>query len=196
MLGKRSSPICAGRNNLESLGIWMWSLSSSIRTTIRAFAAPRHRLSCSTALWKRCREELVRRSENRHESGAFLLGRENKTRRQVVRVVYYDELDPKTYSTGVCVLEGKSFGKLWKICRNELLTVVADIHTHGGSAFQSEADRTNPMIAQPGHIALIAPNLCKGAEPDDLCIYEYLGNYRWIDHSARAASFFYVGMWG
>jgi len=95
------------------------------------------------------------------------------------------------------MLEGNSFGKLWKVCRTESLTVVADIHTHVGAAFQSEADRTNPMIAEAGHIALIAPYLCQGSVgPADLSVFEYRGGYEWIDHSARAGRFFYVGMWG
>ena len=172
-------------------------MSFSIRTIMRALAAREHRLACSMSLWQRCKAELIRRSEGKHESGAFLLGRQTGSRRQIRRAVYYDELDPQAYSSGVCVLEGKSFGKLWKLCRTESLTVVADIHTHVGSAFQSEADRTNPMIAEPGHIALIAPYLCQGSVgPDDLSVFVYRGGYQWIDHSARAGRFLYVGKWG
>jgi len=62
---------------------------------------------------------LWRRSEGRHESGAFLLGRQAGKRRQVLRALFYDELDPDAYSSGVCILTGRSFGKLWKICRDE-----------------------------------------------------------------------------
>lgn len=32
------------------------------------------------------------------------------------------------------------------------MMVVADVHTHPGRAFQSESDRTNPMVARAGHI--------------------------------------------
>lgn len=111
------------------------------------------------------------------------------------KFVYYDELDSAAYESGVCILRGDSFGKLWKICREAGLTVVADIHTHLGVALQSEADRTNPMVAEPGHIALIAPNLARGVSPSDLCIYEYRGGYRWSDHSPHSGRFFYTGMW-
>ena len=139
----------------------------------------------------------MRRSEGQHESGAFLLGRISGKRRQALQLVFYDELDPEAYDSGVCILTGKSFSKLWKVCRAKAMTVVADIHMHLGSAFQSEADRTNPTIAEAGHIALIAPNLCRGnVGPNNLCVYEYLGGYQWIDHSQRARQFFYVGFCG
>jgi proteasome lid subunit RPN8/RPN11 len=105
-------------------------------------------------------------------------------------------LDPAAYASGVCVLGGSSFGKLWKICRTENLTVVADIHTHVGQAFQSEADRTNPMIAEEGHIALIAPLMGARLSPAALNVYEYVGGYKWKNHTQRAASFFYVGLAG
>jgi hypothetical protein len=170
-------------------------VSFSIRTTIRAFVRPRHRLACSKDLWRRCRDELVRRSDGRHESGAFFLGEKLGSRRLVRKTIYYDDLDPKAYASGVCILTGKSFGELWRICREERLTVVADIHTHVGEAFQSEADRTNPMVGVPGHIALIAPDLGRSVDPGNLCVYEYLGRYRWIDHSNWSSSIFYVGFW-
>jgi hypothetical protein len=168
----------------------------SIRATIRAFVAPKHRIRCSRAFWRELNLELCRRSERCHESGAFLLGRIVDGSRECLKTIYYDELDQDSYASGVCVLTAKSFGKLWKICRESEMTIVADIHTHVGSAFQSAADRTNPMIAEKGHIAFIAPFLCcKGVEPQDLCVFEYLGGHRWVDHTSRADRFFYVGFW-
>jgi hypothetical protein len=77
--------------------------------------------------------------------------------------------------------------------------VVADVHTHGACrARQSPLDRDNPMVAQPGHIALIVPDFARRTvAPAEVAIYEYLGAHRWRDHSGRgAARFFYVGMWG
>ena len=78
------------------------------------------------------------------------------------------------------------------------LTVIGDIHTHPGVARQSSSDRTNPMVATPGHLAIIVPRL---AQPSfkwpELGIYEYLGQHRWHEHSgAVAGRFFYVGLWG
>ena len=39
------------------------------------------------------------------------------------------------------------------MCRETGLSVVADVHTHGGIPRQSDADRRHPMIAVTGHIA-------------------------------------------
>jgi proteasome lid subunit RPN8/RPN11 len=167
----------------------------SIPAIIRAFVAPKHRIRCSKALWSRIATELCRRAEGRHESGCFLLGRQDGTHRHVVEAVYYDELHPEVYASGVCILRGDSFGKLWKICRAKDLDVVADVHTHMGGAFQSEADRTNPMIAKRGHIAMIAPEMGCSATPAKLAVYEYQGGHQWIDHSSEARQFFYVGRW-
>jgi len=170
---------------------------SSIKTIIRAFAAPEHRLNCPTLLWVRTMAELHRRTQRRHESGAFLLGHDHGVRRAAVDVVFYDDLDPAAYASGVCILHAGAFAKLWAICRTRKLSVVADIHTHPGTAFQSEADRTNPMVAQPGHIAIIVPGFA--ASPvgyEDLCIHEYQGEHRWAERShRRCRRFVYTGFW-
>lgn len=174
-------------------------MTFSIQAIIRALAAPRHRLSCSTALWRAGLGELARRGEGRHESGAFLLGRRAGERRQVVRFVYFDDLDPHCLDTGIVVFDGAGYGPLWALCRQTGLRVVGDLHTHPGSTpRQSPLDRDNPMVATPGHIALIAPNYARGTvNPSDLAIYEYLGEHRWRDFSgASAAEFLYVGRWG
>jgi hypothetical protein len=172
-------------------------MTFSIRATIRAFAAPRHRLSCPSALWRAVLAELHRRGHQRHESGCFLLGCANGARRHVHDVVYYDDLDPDAYASGVCVLHGPAFAKLWKLCRAKGLTVVADVHTHPGAAFQSTSDRTNPMVAREGHVAIIIPNFATAPVcPAELGIYEYRGNHAWTDRSPRAArGFLYTGYW-
>jgi hypothetical protein len=169
----------------------------SIRRTTRALLAPDHRLSCSLARWRDILAELARRGEGRHEAGAFLLGVVEGRRRRITEAIYYDELDSKAYQTGVCVLEGGAFGPLWRMCREKALTVVADVHTHGGDACQSESDRTNPMIARAGHIALIVPNLAKGSiQLGALGVYEYQGAHTWTSHSgSRARRYFYQGFW-
>ena len=87
-----------------------------------------------------------------------MLGSDANGRREVPAAIYYDELDPEAYSTGVCVLHGDAFAKLWAECRKRKLTVVADVHTHGGAAYQSGSDKTNPMVARAGHIAIIVPD--------------------------------------
>lgn len=169
-----------------------------IRKTIRACLAPEHRLSCATSLWRTGLGELRRRTAGEHESGAFLLGLRDGERNTIRRFVYYDDLDPHALESGIVVFDGAGYGPLWQLCRETGLTVVADVHVHGGAARQSATDRDNPMVAQPGHIALIVPDfaarICK---PADLGIYEYAGEHRWQDRSGnQAARFFYVGFWG
>jgi proteasome lid subunit RPN8/RPN11 len=105
-------------------------------------------------------------------------------------------LDPGAYKTGVCILYADAFSRLWAICRERKLTVVGDVHTHGGRAVQSESDRMNPMVARAGHIALIVPNFAVGRiRSRHLGIYEYRGNHEWTDHSGRWIATFYAGHW-
>ena|SRR5579883_2831550 len=141
--------------------------------------------------------ELRRRGRNRHESGCFVLGTVEDHRRRAAFCVYYDDLDPGAYSSGVCVLHGDAFPRLWEICRADGLSVVADIHTHEGAAFQSRADRQNPMIARPGHLALIVPRYAR--EPiwrHQLGFFRYDGDHRWTDLSGwQARSHLKIG-WG
>lgn len=169
----------------------------SIRAIIREFVAPKHRIRCSKRRWNSIIHQLNIRGEGRHEAGVFLLGREIEGRREVRNSVFYDELDPNAYSTGVCVLHGDAFAKLWRLCRAKGLTVVADVHTHGGAAIQSGSDRTNPMVAREGHVAIIVPNLARSrVHHAKLGVYEYRGNHEWHNFSGiPARNFFYVGFW-
>lgn len=126
-----------------------------------------------------------------------MLGIETANRLKVHDAVFYDDLDSAAYASGVCVLHGDAFAKLWALCREKRLTVVGDVHTHGGAAIQSGADRTNPMVARAGHVAMIVPNF---AEPpvrhQTLGVYEYRGTHAWSDFSGwRARKFFHVGYW-
>jgi hypothetical protein len=172
-------------------------LSFSIKAVIRAFVVPEHRISCSSRTWRRIVGELERRGHRQHEAGAFLLGIERRGRREVVHVVYYDELDPDAYVSGVCILHGDAFGKLWALCRQKKLTVVADVHMHPGAAGQSDSDRANPMVARPGHIAIIVPHFAAWPiQAGRLGVYEYCGRHIWIDHTRpKSQQFFYTGFW-
>jgi proteasome lid subunit RPN8/RPN11 len=169
----------------------------SIRATIQGLVAPKHQISCSSRLWRQGLTELRRRGKNRHESGAFLLGHQDGSKRRIANFIYYDDLAPHCLDTGIVVLDGSVFGKLWKICRDMDMKVIADIHTHPGIPLQSFTDQANPMIGVPGHIAIIVPNLARrivGAE--ELGVYEYLGNHRWQAYLKKdAPRFFYIGMW-
>jgi hypothetical protein len=172
-------------------------MTFSIRTTIRALVSPKHRITCPRHLWTEVLNELNRRGEGVHEAGVFLLGVEKRGKLEVKDVIFYDDLDPSAYDTGVCVLHGNAFAMLWARCRERALTVVADAHTHGGAARQSYDDRTNPMVARAGHIAIIVPNLAAPpARHSTLGIYEYCGAHNWRNRSGSSAKrFFYVGLW-
>ncbi|MBI1869131.1 MAG: hypothetical protein HYS06_12705 [Methylocystis sp.] len=140
-------------------------------------------LRVARPLWTEFTGELHRRTEGRHESGAFLLGRKVEDSRRTLSLVYYDELDPQAYDSGVCVLHADAFGRLWDHCADLGLTVVADAHVHGRGAGQSRSDRENPMIAHPGHLALILPLMARiPVRRWAIGIYEYLGDHQWRAH--------------
>lgn len=172
-------------------------MNFSIKATIRAWSAPEHRLTCPKEFWRQIVAELERRGRRKHEAGAFLLGVERDGRREVRSVIFYDDLEAQAYSTGVCVLHGDAFAALWAQCRAQSLTVVADVHTHGGVGFQSEADRTNPMVARAGHIAIILPNFARWPiREDQMGLYEYRGQHEWLNRSPSFTHrFFYTGFW-
>ena len=117
--------------------------------------------------------------------------------KEVREVLYYDDLDPRAYDTGVCVLHGDAFARLWSLCREKKLTVVGDAHSHPGAALQSHSDRTNPMVAREGHIAIIVPEFARWPiRPGKLGVYEYVGDHTWRDRGGLAASrYFYRGFW-
>lgn len=153
-------------------------------------------LSVPKLQWDFLCQELERRTQGEHESGAFLLGTEDTTGcRAALEVVFYDDLDPAAYETGVCVLHARSFGQLWEKCRSTGLQIVADIHVHPYGAGQSRSDRTNPMIAQRGHLALILPDFARAPiSLSSVGFYQYLGSHQWRDLSGRnLASRLHIG---
>lgn len=171
-------------------------MSFSIKAIIRALWVPKHELRCNRQRWRQLIHELERRGGRRHEAGAFLLGEVRHGAKEVTDIIFYDDLDPNAYSTGVCVLHAEAFAKLWAECRRRKLSVVADVHVHGGSAHQSESDRTNPMVARAGHIAIIVPDFAAWPiPPDGLHIYEYRGSHSWTDRTREAPTYFYRGYW-
>lgn len=145
-------------------------------------------LTMKRRLWRDLIRELGRRGKGRRESGAFLLARPGEDHR-VVRVKYYDDLDPECLR-GHIHLDGLAFDRLWEVCATEGLRVVADVHTHPGRAVrQSAIDRDNPMIALPGHIALIIPNLAtRRVHARQIGVHEYRGDAGWISWYGREAA--------
>jgi proteasome lid subunit RPN8/RPN11 len=141
--------------------------------------------------WFNLTRELYRRGRNKRESGAFLLGREDSPR--IVRAVYYDDLDPNCLNRGYINFDGAGYVPLWKICQDENLRVIADVHTHPTTwTDQSESDTTNPMVAQKGHMALIIPNYARRLRFSlrGVGIFEYLGDGQWQQWPSRSGIVF------
>lgn len=141
-------------------------------------------------LWLRLVRELKRRGRGVRESGAFLLAKQDANR--VVDFVCYDEMDPTALDSGIVVFHGSGFVRLWDICSSRGVRVIADVHTHGGRwTGQSDADRTHPMVAQSGHLALILPHFARRELQllRGVGIYEYLGNHEWSRHAPRSGRF-------
>ena len=147
-----------------------------------------HEMRIPVLLWMRLLTALRRRGGGRSESGAFLLTKAGASR--VSRFICYDDLDPMALASGIVVFRGASFVPLWNFCQRNGMRVVADAHTHCGDwTGQSEADRTNPMIGLPGHIALIVPHFaqCRWQTLDGVGIFEYLGDHEWRSWPARSS---------
>ncbi|MCW5765165.1 MAG: Mov34/MPN/PAD-1 family protein [Phycisphaeraceae bacterium] len=148
-------------------------------------------ISVNFLRWRRLMLELKRRGGGRRESGAFLLGLRDGQSLRVKDVVYYDDLDPNALDQGYVNFHADGFSALWSHCRKARLDVLADIHTHpGGNTSQSELDRTNPMMAERGHLALIVPHFAAGPwwSKRGISLFEYEANYRWKDLSGALPS--------
>ena len=182
--GEMNTPRFNGRRAAASSFTWMNFIRCSIPATTKECEVAKPIIRFNRSLWLHCMKELQARSHGRHESGCFILGTVDRHKRHAQHCVLYDELDPHAYASGVCILQGDSFTRLWEICRAEKLTVIADIHTHPAAAFQSEADRTNPMIARAGHLAIIVPDFAFGwIWRHRLGLFHYEGDHRWTNLS-------------
>ena len=187
----------SGDQPTGSCSIWSSSMNFSIAGTMRRLLAPRHELSISWFLWRRLCRRLRERGKHRsRESGAFLLGCRRGGRARIVDFVLYDDLDPHCLDSGIVRFDGRHFGKVWALCKDRGLTVVADVHVHPGGAGQSESDRAHPMISRAGHIALILPHFAAMPLPRrEIGIYRYRGDKRWTAvPAATRRSFFHIGL--
>jgi proteasome lid subunit RPN8/RPN11 len=197
---KTGGPRCRrkfGARRRELSNTWSLFMNFSIAGTMSRLCAPRHKLSCSWLLWRRLLAGL--RQRGRHysrESGAFLLGHRRGGRVRILQFVLYDDLDPGCLDTGIVRFDGRHFGKLWDLCQQLDLTVVADVHTHPGSSGQSDSDRANPMISRAGHLALIMPRFA--APPirrSEIGMYRYEGDKRWSAVPVKdRRTFIHVGL--
>lgn len=139
---------------------------------------------------------LRERGRGERESGAFLLGRREAQSSRIVAFVLYDDLDPKALDTGIVWVDGRHFGRLWGLCKERGLTVVADVHTHPGASLQSDSDQAHPMIARAGHLALIVPRFARApVHLREIGLYRYQGGRRWeAIPPERRGAFFHVGV--
>jgi hypothetical protein len=139
-------------------------------------------------LWDGLIAHLRSASDGVRESGAFLIGNEQPTRR-AAGFLPYEALQADSLNDDYVELHAEAFSKLWARCRHNGFGVVADIHCHRYEAVQSWSDRENPMIAVAGHVALIVPEFAAGdVTPQDLGIYIYQGAHRWTDRSGEVGA--------
>lgn len=144
------------------------------------------RISLPVLLWRRVILDLRLRGGRRGESGAFLLGPDAGDRAVATSYICYDDLDPRAYQRGGIAFHASGCAALWAHCRKLRVEVLADVHTHPGSATgQSDIDQRNPMIPVVGHTALIVPHF--GYSPwwtlKGVGIYEYVGGFAWRPHT-------------
>ncbi|HZT94750.1 MAG TPA: hypothetical protein VE985_09760 [Gaiellaceae bacterium] len=148
----------------------------------RRFASGRPLVVINEVLWGELLRELAARGGGVRESGAFLLGPPpvDSSPRRALEVAYYDDLDPTSLTGGIS-FSGSAYGRLWDVCDERGLAVVADVHTHPSRhVAQSSIDRAHPMLAERGHVALIVPNFAQGrVDPADVGMHEYLGDGEW-----------------
>ena len=138
--------------------------------------------------WRAMLAELGGRGRGTIESGAFLLARKDGDLTRVIRVVYYDDLDPDCLVGGIH-FHGLAYDKLWALCRNDGLKVIGDVHTHpAGRVEQSDIDRGSPMVAQQGHVAVIVPHFAqRPTDPSDVGVHLYDGR-RWTSWTGTEAA--------
>lgn len=143
-------------------------------------AARSQQLRVSWIRWRRIVRELARRGDGQRESGAFLLARKERSPRRIAAAVYFDDIDPDALNGSISI-RGERFGRLWAICSEYGMRVVADVHTHPGSGVaQSSIDAENPMIALRGHTAIILPHFAQSSPgPRQSGVHVYEGDHRW-----------------
>lgn len=164
---------------------------SSVRRLLGWLWPSRPVLEVGENLWHETLAELrVRGCVGRRESGAFLLAAQSGESRRVVRAVFFDDLDPDCLVGDIQFRNPLGYSRLWDVCEDENLRVVADVHTHPGRRVtQSNLDRQNPMIAAIGHIALIVPQYAtRPVRARDVGVHEYRGEDGWRTSLGRDAA--------
>ena len=136
-------------------------------------------------LWASVIYDLRRRGGGVRESGAFLLGREDRDPARVTSYVCYDDVDPAAYQDGAIAFHASGCAALWKICREKQLDLLIDVHTHPGSDVrQSSIDVRHPMMPVAGLTAMVVPNFARTPwwSLKACGVYEYIGGFNWRTH--------------
>jgi proteasome lid subunit RPN8/RPN11 len=123
------------------------------------------------------------------ESGAFLLGPDDRYPVRVTSYICYDDVDPDAYQQGAIAFHAKGCAALWQHCRSKQLQLLIDVHTHPGpDVRQSSIDVRHPMLPILGHTAMIVPNYARTAwwSLSAVGVYEYLGGFHWHTDPASA----------
>ena len=133
--------------------------------------------------------DLRRRGGGVRESGAFLLGREDRDPARVTSYICYDDVDPEAYQAGAIAFHASGCAALWRHCEEKQLDLLVDVHTHPGrDVRQSSVDERHPMIPIAGHTAMIVPRFARTAwwSLKSVGVYEYLGGFQWRTYPASA----------
>jgi proteasome lid subunit RPN8/RPN11 len=140
-------------------------------------------------LWVAVIFDLRRRGGGVRESGAFLLGRDDRNPARVDSYICYDDVDPDAYQQGAIAFHAKGCAALWQHCREKQLQLLIDVHTHPGpDVRQSSIDVRHPMLPVLGHTAMIVPCYARTAwwSLGAIGVYEYLGGFKWRTYPASA----------
>ena len=157
-------------------------------TSFKVTNSFRRQLEFAPGAWVGLMKDLQQRSGGCRESGAFLLADRTRGDRVIRSWLPYDTLAPESLAHDYVRLESSAFSRLWRWCEETGTEVVADVHTHPGGPRQSRSDRTYPMVALPGHIALIVPSFAaRSPQPIDCSFNIYLGDQRWRSYLRRGA---------
>ncbi len=169
-----------------------------IRRAISAIIAPRARLRLNSGFFDSIVAEIHRRGDEKRESGAFLLGSIAPDGSRIADdVVYYEDLNPRCTQYGGIALDPDAFAEVWRIASERGKQVVADLHSHPGRAEQSDIDKTHPVVALAGHVALIVPDFGRhGGSRSGLGVFEYLGGHNWLTIGAtHQRKYIDLGWW-
>jgi hypothetical protein len=140
-------------------------------------------LDLSARLWSGLIYHLRNASAGIQESGAFIVGSIVAGERRGMDFIPYEMLERGALNEDFVQLSSEAFSKLWAMCDNRGVEIVGDIHSHRFGVQQSRSDRTNPMLALPGHVAIIVPEFAqRQVALEDVGVYVYQGAHRWVSH--------------